>query len=501
MSTSPTHHAHDHPPGHEPAEAGHLAERRLGTASLVFLIIAASAPLTVLAGGVPTSFAVSGNLGVPLGMVLIGAVLAIFAVGYDAMSSRITNAGAFYAYIAAGLGVRQGIGAAVLALVAYNLIQISLYGLIGFTISSLLGAWFGIEVSWWLCALVILVVVGAMGVARVDFSAKIIAVLVALEFVVAGGAALLGLSVAPEGVSLAPVDPSALFGHGFGAVLAFGVAAFMGFESGAIYSEETTDPERTVPRATYLAVSIIALFYGFISWALAVGVGPSSVIAASQEFGPDLLFVFLGEHTSTFVVDIANLLFVTSVIAALVAFHNSAARYFFALARPGVLPAFLARTSPRTGAPIGGSLAQSAVALAVVAVFAVVGRGSDLGPLFPVVTLFAWFSNAAAFGLIFLLLITSVAVFAYFRREPQGVSVITRVVAPLVAAAGLTVIFAMILWNFPVLIGSEGMTPLVFIMPGVILAAGLAGLVRGEYLRRARPEVFEVVAHDLDQHT
>lgn len=326
--------------------------------------------------------------------------------------------------------------------------------------------------------------------------------LVALEFVVAGGAALLALRVAPEGISAAPLEPSNLFTHGFGAVLAFGVAAFMGFESGAIYSEEAKNPERTVPRATYLAVSIIALFYGFISWALAVGVGPSSVIAASQEFGPDLLFVFLGERASGFVVDIANLLFLTSVIAALVAFHNSAARYFFALARPGVLPAFLARTSARTGAPVGGSLAQSAVALTVVVVvFAIVGQGSELGPLFPVVTLFTWFSNAAAFGLIFLLLVTYLAVFAYFRRTPHGQSVLVRVVTPLVAAAGLTVIFAMILWNFPVLIDSDGMSPLVFIMPGVILASGLAGLVRGEYLRRVRPEVFDVVAHDLDHHS
>ena len=39
-----------------------LERRRLSTASLVFIIIAASAPLTVLAGGIPTNFAVAGLL-------------------------------------------------------------------------------------------------------------------------------------------------------------------------------------------------------------------------------------------------------------------------------------------------------------------------------------------------------------------------------------------------------------------------------------------------------
>lgn len=476
-----------------------LAERRLGTPSLVFLIIAASAPLTVLAGGVPTSLAVSENIGVPLGMLLIGATLALFAVGYGAMSSRITNAGAFYAYIAAGLGVRQGIGAAALALVCYNAIQIALYGLVGFTLSSLLAAKFGLDIAWWLCALAVLVIVSAMGVSRVDFSAKVIAVLVALEFVVAGGAALLGLGVAPEGVSAAPLDPGNLIAPGFGAILAFSMAAFMGFESGAIYSEEAKDPDRTVPRATYLAVSIIAVFYAFISWALAVGIGPSQLIGASQQHGPDLLFVFLAENTPAVVVDLANVLFLTSVLAALVAFHNSAARYFFALARPGVLPRVLARTSDRTGAPIGGAIAQSTLALIVVLVFAIAGRGSELGPLFPVVTLFTWFSNAAAFGLVFLLLVTSIAVIAQFHRDPDGLSVFVRIVAPAVSAIGLGVIFVMILTNFDVLIGSEEGSPLVFVMPGVILASGVVGLVRGEYLRRRRPVAFDEVAYNLDQ--
>ncbi|MGO1550409.1 MAG: amino acid permease, partial [Nesterenkonia sp.] len=42
-------------------EESALAQRTLGVPALVFLIIAASAPLTVLAGGATTSFAVTGE--------------------------------------------------------------------------------------------------------------------------------------------------------------------------------------------------------------------------------------------------------------------------------------------------------------------------------------------------------------------------------------------------------------------------------------------------------
>ncbi len=492
-AVGPTHRAD------QPAVTEHtaLSTPRLGVASLVFLIIAASAPLTVLAGGAPTSYGVTGVLGLPLGYLALGVLLSLFAVGYGAMSASIRNAGAFYAYIAAGLGVRQGIAASLLALVSYNAMQVGLYGIFGFTVAVFLQGLIGVAVPWWGCALAAWLLVGLLGIGRVDLSAKVIAVLVVLEFLTVAAIDVLSLVVAPEGVSTVPLQPSSLFVPGIGAMLAFGVAAFMGFESGAVYAEETREPRRSVPTATFIAVGLIACFYAFSSWTLAVGIGPSAVVARSAELGPDLVFVMLGDHTAKIVVDVVNLLFITSLLAALMAFHNAAARYFYALGRTGVLPRLFGRTLPASGAPLVGSLAQSGLALIVVVVFAVVGRNAPEGPLFPVVTLFSWLTNAAAFGLVFLLTVTSLAVIGFFRSRPEEVGIFTRLIAPMLAAIGLGTVFVLILINFDVLIGS-GSPVLVTVMPGIILAAGVIGLIRGEYLRRVRPEVYREAAEQLD---
>lgn len=474
-----------------------LARRHLSTTALVFMIIAASAPLTVLAGGVPTSFAVSGLLGVPLGYVILGLILMLFAVGYGAMSGHVQNAGAFYAYITEGLGNRQGIAAALLALVSYNMMQIGLYGLFGFALGSLLTQVLGVAVPWWLAGLLGWLVVGILGINSVDLSAKVLGILVALEFLVVIVVSVISIVTAPEGVSTEPLEPQHFLTKGIGALLAFGIAAFMGFESGAIYSEETKNPRKTVARATYTAVGIIALFYAFSSWALSVGVGPGAIIGQSQEFGPDLVFVWLSQH-STALSEIANVLFITSVLAALIAFHNAAARYFFALGRSGVLPRALGFASPRNGAPRAGSLTQSALALVVVVIFVIAGAGSELGELYPVVTLFTWLTNAAAFGLVFLLAVTSVAVVAWFARNPHGRGIGTRVVAPVIAAIGLFAVFVLILMNFDVMIGAEGPSLLVIIMPAIIIGAGVIGLIWGEVLRHIRPEVYSAM-QNLDQ--
>src|SRR3954471_24398159 len=105
-------------------ESAKLHRRALGVPDLVFFIVAASAPLTAVAGGQAATYLVTGNKGVAFMFIPLGIVLALFAVGYAAMSRHAANAGAFYAYVARGLGKVQGVGAAFIALIAYNAMQI-----------------------------------------------------------------------------------------------------------------------------------------------------------------------------------------------------------------------------------------------------------------------------------------------------------------------------------------------------------------------------------------
>jgi len=58
--------------------------------------------------------------------------------------------------------------------------------------------------------------------------------------------------------------------------------SFVGFESAAIYSEECRDPKRTVARATYIAVGLIAVFYALSSWLLGVAAGPDTIVSPDK---------------------------------------------------------------------------------------------------------------------------------------------------------------------------------------------------------------------------
>lgn len=482
-----------------------LSRRTLGVPAITLMIIAASAPLTVVAGGVTTSFAVTGSLGVPLGFLLIAVILTLFAVGYTAMSRYVTNAGAFYAYISQGLGRVLGVGSALVALVAYNAMQIGIYGLFGFQLSIFLEAKLGLATPWWLWVLLCIVVVGLLGVNRIDLSAKVLGTLVALEFVAVIVFDIVSFTVAPEGVSTAALNPGALFGPALGLILVFGVAAFMGFESGAIYGEEAKDPKRTVPRATYLAVVIIGVFYAFSAWAFSVGIGPSQIVAASQEFGPDLMFVFMTEQTSVVIADIMTLLFITSLFAALQAFHNAVARYLYSLGRENVVPLWFSRTS-RSGAPWAGSVTQTGLAVVVVVGFALAGDAfggaesmfGEMAFLFPVLTMFTWLTNTGAAALVLLMGLTAFAVIGFFRRHSHGQSLWVRAIAPGLAGVVLLIMFVLIIGNFPMMLGTELTDPATFVLPGIVVLAFVAGLVWASVLRSRDPQVYSQIGHGTE---
>jgi amino acid transporter len=461
-----------------------LGRRRLGATHLVFFTVAASAPLTVLGGGVTTPFAVTGIVGLPLSFLLMVAALALFAVGYAAMSRHVANAGAFYSYLARGLGPTWGVAGSFVALVAYNAIQIGLYGLFGYGLAGFLSDFAGMTLPWWVLSLLALIAVGALGVLRVDLNARVLAVLLLAECIVV----LLydiGAFTHPAGgaVTFTGLSPTALFVPGVGAVFAFSIAAFIGFESSAIYSEECRRPQVTVARATYVALAVTGILYTVSAWAMTVTVGATDLQARAADAGPGLVFGALADHWGAAVGDIGNLLFLTSVFAALLSFHNGIARYLFALGRERVLPAALSRVGPSSGGPVAGSLAQSGLATVVLAVFVLTGAD-------PLLQLFAWFSGVSALGVVLLMAATSVAVIGYFRghRDAQA-SAWQRLVAPVLAALVLFTLVALLIGNFDALLGTDPTSPLRWILPGIVLLAGVVGGVWGEVLRRLRPAI------------
>ncbi|NJQ01373.1 APC family permease [Streptomyces zingiberis] len=465
-----------------------LRAGRIGLGGLLLSVLAASAPLLVVAGVMPTTYAVMGIVGQPLLFVLLGVALLLFSVGYAEMSRHVHNAGAFYAYIARGLGPTAGAGASVVALVAYSAMQVGIYGIFGFEISGLADRHLGLLVPWWIPSLAAVAVVGVLGWLKIDLSAKVLGVLLAVEvvMVVIFDVAAIG-SPGPEGLSLQAFDPGTLAGAGLGTALCFAFASFVGFEQAPVYAEETRRPQVVVARAMFLAVGFAALFLALSSWALNVASGPSRIVEDARTQSAGLLFALAEGRLGTGFAEIMHLFFVTGMFAAMLSFHNVVARYAFAMGREGLLPSSLGRTTRGSGAPGTGSLLQSAVSVAVIVVFAATDGRPTGDPTAPVLRLFTWMGNVGALGVITLMAVASVAVIVFFARRGAARAQAHRLACSAVACAALVTIVVYTVKDFDVLLGAGPGSALRWALPGIIGLAAVVGLVHGLVLRSVRP--------------
>src|SRR5579859_1806699 len=316
-----------------------LARDRLGVPAVLFFVLAGVAPLTVAAGVIPTAYQTTSLTGIPAAFLVIAVILALFATGHVAMTRHITNSGAFYAFVSRGLGRVAGVAAALMALLAYTFLQVGLYGAFGPNAASEAAAHLGIHEPWWVWALGAWAVITVLGLMRVDITGRLLGVLLTAEVAVILAETASGLARPAGGhLSFATLSPAALTSAGagtFGVLAVVAVLGFVGFEQAPVLAEEARHPRRTIPIATYVALGAIAVVYAGASWAMAVRNGPGHVVAAAGQQGPGLLFGLAGNGLS----QAAQWLFLTSLFAAALAFHNCVWRYIFALGREGVLPA------------------------------------------------------------------------------------------------------------------------------------------------------------------
>jgi amino acid transporter len=454
-----------------------LRKGRLGVVGVVFFVVAAAAPLVGMTGAVPVAIVLGNGAGVPGAYLAVGITLLLFSVGYAAMSHQVTNTGAFFAYVGRGLGIGPGVGSAFVSLVAYIAVQLAIFGFFGALANFQFDDQFGINWPWYVWSLIAWALVTALSLLSVDVGAKVLGVLMLLEVT---SLLIMALAVffegGPEGFDVAAsFAPGNIFAGGIagtaGIALAFAFASFIGFEATAIYGEESKNPKRTVPVATYVAVTLITVLFALVTFAIVTALGSQSVVDRVVEISSvggeplvdpaavvfsvaeEYVGAWLGSWAGTLVSNTMQWLVLSSLFAGLLAFQNSAARYFYSMGRAGVLPSVLDRVN-KIGAPMVASLATSVVAGAVIVFFALTDKD-------PVTNLFYWFSGLAVVAIVLVESLVCIAVIAYFRRTKADTRVWHTLIAPILALAGLVVGEYLLMSRFGLLAGTvaEGVDP------------------------------------------
>ena len=482
------------PSGPPPPTAGeHLKSDALGATNIAFLVVAAAAPLTVMAGVAPLAILV-GGIGAPVGYLAAGVVLTVFAVGFTAMTRHTGGAGAFYSYITLGLGRRLGMASGILAVVSYNALQIGVYGLLGQQVEDAVATLAGVDLPWWLFVALAIAVVWFVGRRGIDVGAKVLGILLVAETAILA-VLVVGVLVhgGAGGLSGATFTPAAVFSPGMFGVLAFCFAAFMGFESTALYRPEARNPERTIPRATYAAVTFMAVFYCLVVWAVIQAYGDTAVVDAAGADTAGLFFAAIERYVGTWAGDAMYVLIMTSVLASQIAFHNAINRYTFTLARDGLLPRRLAHSHPRFGSPATAGDVQSVSALVIVAIFAIAGAD-------PYADLLLKMNTPGVVGVILLQAITAAAVVLYFVRRRHSVSERTATVCAAVATVLLTLAVVLLAVHIDLLTNADTATNVVLV--GIVPLTLVVGWVAATVLKVRRPAVYAGIgaAHPEDGH-
>ncbi|HPD09740.1 MAG TPA: APC family permease [Methanoregulaceae archaeon] len=259
----------------------------------------------------------------------ISAVVALFtALSYAELSSMFPKSGAEYEYTAAALGE-------FVAFVVGWLIIFS--GIVGAaTVALGFGGYLG----------------GLLIIPRLPAAIGLIVVLsVILVVGVRESALLAGLFTVVEGCGLVlviiaglpylgKVDyfemPLGISGVFTAAALVF--FAYMGFEEMVKFSEETTDPERTVPRALMVALAVCTVLYVLVCFSAVSVVGWEGLAASDAPFAAVAVAAW-GPGAARLLSVIA--LFATANTVLLMLLASS--RISYGMARSGTLPRPLAR--------------------------------------------------------------------------------------------------------------------------------------------------------------
>ena len=174
----------------------------IGVGGVLFFALASVGVLMVVSGVVPTAYGATGLTSLPLAFLTVGAVLALFIPGYVRMTRYTPNGGAMYSIVTLGLGRLIGVPVAWIALAAYLLLGVALYGLVGVEMQTYAQEHWNLNQPWWVWALAVWLLVAVLGQFKTRDVGRILGVLSLAEIAISLVISASGLSHPAPGAVL-----------------------------------------------------------------------------------------------------------------------------------------------------------------------------------------------------------------------------------------------------------------------------------------------------------
>ncbi|AKS31861.1 APC family permease [Mycolicibacterium goodii] len=481
-----------------------LKRNAVGTVGVIFMAVATAAPITAMVGNVPIAVGFGNGSHAPAGYFVATVVLGLFAIGYATMAKHITATGAFYGYISHGLGRIMGMAAGALITMAYIVFEASLIGIFSFFFQNFLDSQLGIHIHWIIPALLMLVTNAILTYFDVNLTAKVLGVFLVTEIVMLalGALAVLFRGGGPDGLAISEtLNPAGAFtpaagiaGASAGLGLFFAFWSWVGFESTAMYGEESRNPKRIIPRATMIAVLGVGVFYVFISWMAIAGTGPQQAIELAQDpnTASEIFFAPVRNTYGEWAITVFNILLVTGSFACGMAFHNCASRYLYALGREGLsrgLQKTLGATHPTHGSPHIASFVQSAIALVIVLAFLFAG----MDPYVHMYTLLAILGTMAILIVQSMCAFSVIAYFHFHKNHPQSKHWFKTLVAPGLGGIGMLYVVYLLWEHKDAAAGTASGTLLFQLTPWIVVGLFVLGAALATYFKLRDPRRYELI--------
>ncbi|TWP32682.1 APC family permease [Leekyejoonella antrihumi] len=492
-----------------------LRRNAVGLPGVLFMAVATAAPITAMVGNVPIAVGFGNGANAPAGYIVATIVLGLFALGYSAMAKHITATGAFYGYVSHGLGRIVGLAAGSMTTMAYVVFEASLVGIFSFFAHNFFSQHLSMNISWIWFALFMLIVNAALTYFDINLTVKVLGIFLITEIFMLS---LMAFSViftggGPQGWSPGSLNPINAFHnlhevvpsvlHPGKTVVATGAAgiglffafwSWVGFESTAMYGEESRNPKKVIPLAIMVAVIGIGLFYVFISWSAIVGVGPGNAVAIAQDTNNagNIFFQPMQEHIGTWAVTLFEFLLMTGSYACGMAFHNCSARYIYAIGREDLIPGLrktLGAAHKVHGSPYVAGFVQSAIATIIVLWFYFTNRD-------PYAELYTLMAILGTMAILIVQALTSFSVISYFhilKMHPESANWFRTFLAPLLGGIGMIYVSWLLIQNRSFAAGTASKDIVFTATPWIVIAFGVAGLVYAIASRYLAPERYEII--------